>query len=136
MTDPVPGTVRYFCPLECGWHYDQPPPSLADMAGIVPASSAYLPEFISWMARQAMRRCAELVDQAAREHLATHTTEEFAQAIHDLRVRCENLARQQAQQTSPRDDLWESLGIDPDRVSREEFEEYMDVHDRKTRNRT
>lgn len=29
-----------------------------------------------------------------------------------------------------RDELWTALGIDPDRISREEFDEYMDVYDR------
>ncbi|MER5750641.1 hypothetical protein [Streptomyces sp. NPDC002088] len=30
----------------------------------------------------------------------------------------------------PREDLWDKLGIDPDRVSREEFEAHMDAYDR------
>ena len=30
---------------------------------------------------------------------------------------------------APRDDLWDQLGIDPDRISREEFDEYMDAYD-------
>ncbi|QPL14036.1 hypothetical protein QEH48_gp007 [Streptomyces phage TurkishDelight] len=31
---------------------------------------------------------------------------------------------------SARDELWDALGIDPDRISRAEFDEYMDVYDR------
>lgn len=31
---------------------------------------------------------------------------------------------------SARDELWDTLGIDPDRISREEFEQYMNVYDR------
>lgn len=32
--------------------------------------------------------------------------------------------------TGARDELWDELGIDPDRISREEFEEYLDTYDR------
>ncbi|KOG21790.1 hypothetical protein [Streptomyces viridochromogenes] len=31
---------------------------------------------------------------------------------------------------SARDDLWDALGIDPDRISREEFEQHLDAYDR------
>ena len=31
---------------------------------------------------------------------------------------------------SARDELWHNLGIDPDRISRDEFDEYMDAYDR------
>ena len=33
---------------------------------------------------------------------------------------------------SARDELWDALGIDPDRISREEFEWYLDAYDRAT----
>lgn len=33
---------------------------------------------------------------------------------------------------SARDELWDALGIDPDRISREEFEQYLDSYDRAT----
>lgn len=32
--------------------------------------------------------------------------------------------------TGARDELWDDLGIDPDRISREEFDEYLDAYDR------
>ena len=31
---------------------------------------------------------------------------------------------------SARDELWDALGIDPDRISRSEFDEYLDTYDR------
>jgi hypothetical protein len=86
---PVPGTTRYLCPLECGWHHDVPPPTAqrvvqlaptADLAGLTPS------EAINAMATGAYLREAELTETALREHLATHTTEQFVQIIHDLRV--------------------------------------------------
>lgn len=39
-------------------------------------------------------------------------------------------ARHAAEVVNPRDELWDTLGIDPDRISREEFEEYLDAYDR------
>jgi hypothetical protein len=89
VSAPVAGTTRYLCPLECGWHHDVPPPSaervvelgtMADLAGRTPS------EVINAMATQACLREAELTETALREHLATHTTEQFVRVIHDLRV--------------------------------------------------
>lgn len=86
---PPSGTTRYLCPLECGWHHDVPPPtaervvelgSTADLAGLPPG------EVISAMATQACLREAEHTETALREHLDTHTTEQFVRVIHDLRV--------------------------------------------------
>lgn len=34
-----------------------------------------------------------------------------------------------AEARSARDDLWDALGIDPDRISREEFDQYLNVYD-------
>lgn len=34
-----------------------------------------------------------------------------------------------AEVVNPRDELWDTLGIDPDRISREEFDEYLDAYD-------
>ncbi|WP_405883637.1 hypothetical protein OG747_36650 [Streptomyces sp. NBC_01384] len=86
---PVPGTTRYLCPLECGWHHDVPPPSLDRIAELhVTADPAArdLREAIGSVATQALLREAEQTEAALREHLATHATEEFVRVIHDLRV--------------------------------------------------
>lgn len=76
-TTPAPGTTRYLCPLECGWHHDVPPPSLTDAAGIAPDPDARnLSEAITSIAGQAARRVAEQTEQALIDHLAAHATEE------------------------------------------------------------
>jgi hypothetical protein len=93
---PVAGTTRYLCPLECGWHHDVPPPtvdrvvrlgSTAALAGLPPG------EAVSAMATQAYLAEAELTETALREHLGTHTTEQFVRVIHDLRTEVERLRR-------------------------------------------
>jgi hypothetical protein len=93
---PVAGTTRYLCPLECGWHHDVPPPtvdrvvrlgSTADLAGLPPG------EAVSAMATQAYLAEAELTETALREHLATHTTEQFVRTIQKLRAEVERLRR-------------------------------------------
>jgi hypothetical protein len=78
---PVPGTTRYLCPLECGWHHDRPPLPMPTDATVPIA-----PEAIQHMASVVLRQDVERVEEALREHLATHTTVEFVRVIHDLRV--------------------------------------------------
>lgn len=94
MDAPPSGTTRYLCPLECGWHHDVPPPSIervvalaptADLAGLSPSDA------INAMATGAYLREAELTETALREHLDTHTTEQFVRVIHDLRVELQQL---------------------------------------------
>lgn len=89
MSEPEPGTTRYLCPLECGWHHDVPPPSVDRIAelGAVADPTVHDPyEAINSVARDAYRREAERTETALRDHLATHTTEQFARVIHDLRA--------------------------------------------------
>jgi hypothetical protein len=45
------------------------------------------------MATHAYLREAELTEQAIREHLATHTVDEFVGVIYDLRVKVDQLRR-------------------------------------------
>jgi len=78
---PVPGTTRYLCPLECGWHHDRPPLPLPTDASVPIA-----PEAIQHMASTLLHQDMERVETALREHLDTHTTVEFVRVIHDLRV--------------------------------------------------
>jgi hypothetical protein len=91
---PVAGTTRYLCPLECGWHHDVPPPTAeravqlapaVDVAGLSPS------EVISAMATGAYLREAELTETALREHLDTHTTEQFVRTIQTLRAEVRQL---------------------------------------------
>ena len=93
---PVAGTTRYLCPLECGWHHDVPPPSVDRIVelGATADPAAHEPhEAVNSMARDAYRREAEQTETALREHLATHTTEQFARVIHDLRTEVARLKR-------------------------------------------
>ncbi len=85
---PPSGTTRYLCPLECGWHHDRPPLPLPTHA-----TTPIAPEAIQHMARVVLRQDAERVEAALREHLATHTAEQFVRVIHDLRAQVERLKR-------------------------------------------
>lgn len=93
---PVAGTTRYLCPLECGWHHDVPPPSVDRINELGPVADPYVLdpyEAVSSIARDAYRREAEQTETALREHLATHTAEQFVRVIHDLRVEVARLKR-------------------------------------------
>jgi hypothetical protein len=91
---PPSGTTRYLCPLECGWHYDVPPPTAERVVELAPAAipAGLSPsETINAMATGAYLREAELTETALREHLDTHTTVEFVRVIHDLRMEVQQL---------------------------------------------
>ena len=99
---PVAGTTRYLCPLECGWHHDEPPPSMSDAAGITPDPAAGdLSEAIASIAGQAVRGRADETEEALSVHLGTHTTEQFVRTIQQLRAELEQ-ARVAAAQPGPR----------------------------------
>lgn len=100
MTTPVSGTTRYLCPLECGWHHDEAPPSLADIEGVAPDpdARAFQDVFNSIVTNATLRRAAR-TETALREHLETHTMLEFATVIHDLRVEIAQLKSSQEQST-------------------------------------
>ena len=86
---PVSGTTRYLCPLECGWHHDRPP----FPAAWIPSDPTIpiAPEAIQHMAGEMLRRDAEQTETALREHLATHTTEQFVRTIQGLRAEVQQL---------------------------------------------
>jgi hypothetical protein len=91
---PAPGTTRYLCPLECGWHHDVPPPTTERVLQLAPAVDlAGLPpgEVINAMATGAYLREAELTETALRKHLDTHTTVEFVRTIQTLRAEIRQL---------------------------------------------
>jgi hypothetical protein len=81
----APGTVRHLCPLGCGWHFDEPPPTLAGTAGISPDPTApNAMEALRSIGEQAARRSADITEVAIREHVAVHgihTVEELRAAI-------------------------------------------------------
>ncbi len=94
MSTPVAGTTRYLCPLECGWHHDVPPPTAERVIQLAPqvVDVGLAPhEVINAMATGASLREAELTETALREHLATHTTEQFVRTIQTLRAEIRQL---------------------------------------------
>jgi hypothetical protein len=113
MSETVPGTTRYLCPLECCWHHDVPPVSLERLAELGAAidPAALDVNDVTSFARQAYLTEARQTDAAAREHLATHTTEQFVTVIHDLRVEVAALrerpvSSEEHERMSARDRLW------------------------------
>ena len=91
---PPSGTTRYLCPLECGWHHDVPPPSLDRIAALGATSDPAardISEAIGSVATGACIAEAEQTETALREHLDTHTPEQFVRGIHDLRVEVQQL---------------------------------------------
>lgn len=93
---PPSGTTRYLCPLECGWHHDVPPPSPERVVelGAADPMARDIHEAIGSLARSAYLAEAERTETALREHLATHTTEQFVRVIRDLRVEVDQLRRE------------------------------------------
>jgi hypothetical protein len=92
---PAPGTTRYLCPLECGWHHDVPPPSIdriAELGAIADPAARDIHEAISSVAHRATFAEAQRTEAALRDHLATHTTEQFVRAIQGLRAEVAGLA--------------------------------------------
>lgn len=91
---PAPGTTRYLCPLECGWHHDVPPPSVdraIELGATADPAARDIHEAISSVATQASFAEAERTETALREHLATHTTEQFVRTIQGLRAKVAQL---------------------------------------------
>lgn len=91
---PPSGTTRYLCPLECGWHHDAPPPSperITELGATADPMARDIHEALSSVARNAYLAEAERTETALREHLATHTTEQFVRVIRDLRVEVEQM---------------------------------------------
>lgn len=86
---PVAGTTRYLCPLECGWHHDVPPPSVdraIELGATADPAARDFQEAVSSVVRSASFAEADRTETALREHLATHTTEQFVRTIQGLRA--------------------------------------------------
>ena len=86
---PVAGTTRYLCPRECGWHHDVPPPTVdraIELGATADPAARDFQESVSSVVRSASFAEAELTETALREHLGTHTTEQFVRTIQGLRA--------------------------------------------------
>lgn len=86
---PVAGTTRYLCPLECGWYHDVPPPTIhriVELGVTADPTARNMEEAVTSVAHRALFADADRTETALREHLATHTPEQFVRVIHDLRV--------------------------------------------------
>lgn len=93
---PVAGTTRYLCPLECGWHHDVPPPSVdraIELGAMADPAARDFQEAVSSVVRSASFAEADRTETALREHLATHTTEQFVRTIQGLRSEIAQLKR-------------------------------------------
>jgi hypothetical protein len=67
------GATRYTCPHGCGWHYDVPGPSAADLVGIAPDPRAEtLADAIASISGRAALRIARATEQAVAEHMIGH----------------------------------------------------------------
>ena len=94
---PAPGTIRYLCPLECGWHHDVPPSSperVIELGIAADPAAGDIHEAISSLADRALDAEADLTETAIRGDLDTHTSLEFATVIHNLRVEVDQLRRE------------------------------------------
>ncbi len=94
MSTPVAGTTRYLGPLECGWHHDVPPPSperVVELGVTADPAARDVQEAITSVAHQAYVEEAERTETALREHLDTHTTEQFVRTIQNLRAEVRQL---------------------------------------------
>lgn len=67
--------TRYYCPLDCGWHYDQEEPRpgerLTEPLSQRPDES--FQDLVTRLAGDTARAHMQKVDDALREHLDTHT---------------------------------------------------------------
>lgn len=67
--------TRYYCPLECGWHYDQkqPQPGEGLIEPLAQRPDESFQDLVTRLARETARASMQAVDDALREHLDTHT---------------------------------------------------------------
>jgi hypothetical protein len=65
--------TRYSCPLECGWHYDDPGPGPGEVTAISVQPGETFHDTVSRLAGNTARAHAGKVDAAFVEHLDTHT---------------------------------------------------------------
>lgn len=67
--------TRYFCPLECGWHYDLGQPNLGDglTEPLAQHPNESFQDLVGRTARETARVHLTQADDALHDHLDTHT---------------------------------------------------------------
>jgi hypothetical protein len=71
-------TIRYRCPLDCGWHHDAPPASPDDNPNqYAQAPDETFPDTVARMAGDTARLHVQAMDATLRGHLETHTIPQF-----------------------------------------------------------
>lgn len=79
-------TIRYHCPLDCGWHHDAPPAAPGDNPNqYAQAPDETFPDLVARMAGDTARLHAQAVDAVLLEHLATHTIPQFVAKLAEQR---------------------------------------------------
>ena len=91
-------TIRYHCPLDCGWHHDAPPATAEDNPNrYTQGADETFPDVITRMAADTARLHVERINAALLEHLNTHTIPQFVTKLAEQR---QNLAVAEARVAS------------------------------------
>ncbi|MBE4761765.1 hypothetical protein [Streptomyces caniscabiei] len=79
--------TRYFCPLECGWHYDinDPNPGEGLSVPIAQSPNESFQDLVTRVAGEAARAHLKQVDDVLNEHLSTHTVLQAAAKAAEFR---------------------------------------------------
>lgn len=72
------GTIRCFCPLDCGWHYDRPEPDPTELVNARPDLTSLE------VAQIIVGGQLQYDEKVIREHLETHELIEWVQAVSRL----------------------------------------------------
>ena len=79
-------TIRYHCPLHCGWHYDPPPTSPENNPNqYAQRADETFTDMITRMAGDTARLHVEAVDAVLLKHLNTHTIPQFVTKLAEQR---------------------------------------------------
>lgn len=74
-------TTRYLCPLDCGWHHDQPDPDLSDPDVVYPYIAQDWATGIDGIAAGFVAGRAAVIEEALKAHLETHSLVEWVTEV-------------------------------------------------------
>ncbi|MFJ5886865.1 hypothetical protein [Streptomyces californicus] len=75
-------TMRYHCPLDCGWHHDTPQPTAEDNPNqYTQGPDETFQDLVSRMTADTARLHIQQIDAVLLEHLNTHTIPQFVAAL-------------------------------------------------------